>query len=72
MPEATLHVIFYDVNGQVMHEENWPLGKESSAMIVGVHEGRDEPGHWQPGIYRVEFLVEGEVIAADEFQIRDH
>jgi len=72
MPEATLHVIFYDVNGQVMYEENWPVGKQSSAMIVGVHEGQDEPGHWQPGIYRVEFLVEGELIAADEFQIADH
>ena len=72
MPETTIHVIFYDVNGQVMYKENLPLGKGSSATIVGVYEGWDEPGHWQLGIYRVEFLVEGELIAADEFQIRDH
>lgn len=72
MPETTFHVILYDVNGQVMYEENWPVGEESSTMIVGVYEGQDEPGHWQPGIYRVEFLVAGELIAADEFQIIDH
>ena len=71
IPETTLHVIFYDVNGQVIYEENLPVGKEPSTMIVGVHEGQDEPGHWQPGIYRVEFLVEGELIAVDEFQIKD-
>jgi len=70
-PDTTIHVIFYDVNGQVMHEKNLPVGKESSAMIVGVYEGQDEPGHWQPGIYRMEFLVADELIATDEFQIRD-
>lgn len=72
MPETTLHVIFYDVNGQVMYEKNWPLGKESSTMIAGVHEGQNEPGHWKVGIYRVEFFADGELIAADEFQIIDH
>lgn len=71
MPEVTLHVIFYDINGQVMYEENLPAGKASSAAIVGVFEGQNEPGHWQPGIYRVEFTVEGEIMAADGFQIID-
>jgi hypothetical protein len=71
VPEATFHVIFYDANGRVMYEENLLAGKESSAAIVGVYEGQDEPGHWQSGIYRVEFIVEGEIIAADEFQISD-
>ncbi len=69
MPEATFHVIFYGVDGQVMYKENLLAEKESSAAIVGIFEGQDEPGHWQPGIYRVEFIVEGKTIAADEFQI---
>jgi hypothetical protein len=71
MPGTALHVIFYDINGRVMHEQNWMLGEESSARIIGVHEGQDEPGHWQSGIYRVKFFVEGKVIATDEFQISD-
>jgi hypothetical protein len=71
LPEATLHVTFYDVNGQAMYEENLLRGKESSAAIIGVYEGQHEPGRWQPGIYRVEFMAEGEIIAADEFQIID-
>jgi hypothetical protein len=71
MPESTIHVIFYDVNGQIMYEENLLAGKESSAAIVGAYEGQDEPGYWQPGIYRVEFIVENQIIAADEFQIID-
>ncbi len=71
MPETTLHVIFYDVDGQVMYEENLLVGKGSSAAIVGVYEGQAEPGCWQPGIYRVEFIAEDKIIAADEFQIVD-
>lgn len=71
MPEATLHVIFYDADGQIMYEEDLLAGKESSATIAGVYEGQDEPGRWQPGIYRVEFLVEGQLIAVDTFQISD-
>ncbi len=71
MPETALHVIFYDVDGQVMYEENLLVGKGSSAALVGVYEGQAEPGHWQPGIYRVEFIAEGKIIAADEFQIVD-
>jgi hypothetical protein len=71
MTPATAHAIFYDPNGQVMYEENLIIGNESSAAISGFYEGQDEPGHWQPGIYRVEFLVAGELIATDKFEIRD-
>lgn len=71
MPEATAHAIFYDPNGQVLYEENLIIGNESSATITGFYEGQDEPGLWQPGIYRVENTTAGELIAADEFQITD-
>jgi hypothetical protein len=68
---ATAHAIFYGPNGQVLYEENLLIGNESAAAIAGFYEGQDEPGHWPPGIYRVEFTVAGELIAADEFQITD-
>jgi hypothetical protein len=72
MTPTTAHAIFYHPNGQVMYEENLIIGNESSTAISGFYEGQDEPGRWQPGIYRVEFFVKGELIAAGEFQIIDH
>jgi hypothetical protein len=68
---ATAHAIFYDPNRQVMYKENLLIRNESSVAISGFYEGQDDPGRWQPGIYRVEFIVAGDLIAADTFQISD-
>lgn len=70
-PETSLHVLFYDVNGQVMKEENLPLTEESSPAILTAYNGWDEPGHWQPGIYRVELTIGDKLSAAGEFLITD-
>jgi hypothetical protein len=70
-PEAHGHAFFYDANGRVVGGSDLLLAREPSATIVAVYTGWSETGHWQPGIYRVEFIVEGELIAADEFQISD-
>lgn len=70
-PEAHGRGFFYDASGHVVGRSDLLLTKESSATMIAAYTGWDDPGHWQPGIYRVEFIVEDEVIAADEFQISD-
>ena len=71
MTETFLHTLFYDANGQVVGEENLPLTKQRSATIVTAHTGWEEAGHWQPGIYRVELIIEDKLVAAGEFLITD-
>ena len=47
--------------------EYWERG--SGYWVFG--EGEAKPSHWKAGLYRVDLLVEGKLIASEEFEIVD-
>ncbi len=67
----TIEAVYYDSTGRVYGEvEIHPVierGGTLSTWTIGY--GWDRPGSWGPGKYRIEFLVGGEVIAEDRFEI---
>ncbi len=61
-PEAAVHVVFYGGGGEKVAEDAKKVPAEARYLYFDSGDTRN----WEPGTYRVEVAVEGEVVAERE------
>jgi hypothetical protein len=63
---------YYNPDGSLLAADppyNWVITSDTEQTWLTGGRGWDEPGHWEPGDYRVEILIDGVIFAKGSFKI---
>jgi len=67
-----IEVIYYNPDGSVLGQvtnNTYVQPGWNNSNHVNPAWGWSEPGNWKPGTYKVEFYVQGEIVASESFEI---